>query len=149
MVLLAVAAIVADQTAKWVVRETIRRGEDGVSFSGLALGHNRNDGIAFGLFAGSGRAVGIATALALPLLAVALGLLARSRPLTAIAGGLLLGGSASNLSDRLLRGEVTDYIEVGRWPAFNLADVAIVCGVGLLAWILARGEAARSEPEVP
>ena len=149
MGILAAAAIAADQGAKWAVRGSIRLGADWASASALGIGHNRNDGIAFGLFAGSGRAIGVATLLILPLIALALGALARGRLVAAVSGGLLLGGSASNLTDRLLRGGVTDYLEVGRWPAFNIADVAIVCGVGLLTWILARGEWVWSEPEVP
>jgi len=43
--------------------------------------------------------------------------------------GFALGGAAGNLADLLLRGGVVDYLEVGRWPAFNLADVAILMGV--------------------
>jgi lipoprotein signal peptidase len=60
----------------------------------------------------------------------------------AVALGLLLGGAAGNLSDRLfrspgpLRGYVVDWIQVPHWPVFNLADSAIVCG-GLLAVLLA------------
>lgn len=63
----------------------------------------------------------------------------------AISLGLLLGGAAGNLTDRLLRepaplkGYVVDWIELPHWPVFNLADSAIVCG-GVLAVILsARG----------
>lgn len=136
MAVLAAAAFAVDQIAKWAVRQTIGGGEDWVHAGGLAIGHNRNDGIAFGLFAGSGRVVGLATAVLLPALALGLGLLARGGIMAALAGGLLLGGSTSNLVDRLVRGEVTDYIEVGLWPAFNLADVAIVCGAGLFIWVV-------------
>ena len=47
--------------------------------------------------------------------------------------GLALGGATSNLADRVLRGAVADFIAVGRWPAFNLADGAMVVGTALLA----------------
>jgi signal peptidase II len=51
--------------------------------------------------------------------------------------GLVLGGAAGNLWDRLITGRVVDYIDVRFWPVFNLADSAIVVGMGLLlmeAW---------------
>lgn len=137
MALIAAALLAVDQIVRWAIRATVAPGEDWVSLSShLAIAHHRNDGIAFGLFAGSGRAVGLLTAVALPLAAVGLALFARERLAAAICGGLLLGGAISNLLDRLLRGEVTDYIEVGIWPAFNLADAAIVCGVALFVWVL-------------
>jgi signal peptidase II len=43
-----------------------------------------------------------------------------------------LGGATGNLLDRLLRGHIVDFIEVGFWPVFNVADVGIVAGLGLL-----------------
>jgi signal peptidase II len=51
------------------------------------------------------------------------------------AAGLAFGGSAGNVIDRVRRGVVVDFIDLGWWPAFNLADAAIVVGVvtGLLA----------------
>jgi lipoprotein signal peptidase len=47
--------------------------------------------------------------------------------------GLALGGAAANLTDRFALGGVIDFISFGRWPTFNLADVAMVCGVGVTA----------------
>ena len=59
-----------------------------------------------------------------------------------IAVGLVGGGALGNLIDRVRAGEVTDFIDLPRWPPFNLADVAIVAGVILLAAIYLReGEA--------
>jgi signal peptidase II len=43
-----------------------------------------------------------------------------------------VGGSVSNLADRVRLGHVTDFLDLGFWPAFNLADTFIVVGVGLL-----------------
>jgi signal peptidase II len=51
----------------------------------------------------------------------------------AIGLGLVLGGATSNLGDRVVRGAVADFIAVGAWPPFNLADAAMVAGIGLLA----------------
>jgi signal peptidase II len=54
----------------------------------------------------------------------------------ALGLGLALGGATSNLADRVVRGAVADFIAVGRWPVFNLADGAMVAGVALLAAVL-------------
>ena len=48
-----------------------------------------------------------------------------------VALGLLVGGSLSNLIDRVAHGHVTDFIDVSHWPTFNLADTFIVIGVAL------------------
>ena len=55
-----------------------------------------------------------------------------------VAVGLVGGGALGNLIDRALAGEVTDFIDLPHWPPFNLADVAIVAGVVLLAAIYLR-----------
>lgn len=53
-------------------------------------------------------------------------------PATAAAGlGLAAGGGAGNLLDRFQRGGVIDFIRVGRWPAFNIADAALTVAVPL------------------
>jgi signal peptidase II len=54
-----------------------------------------------------------------------------SRGLTGVALAIALGSAASNIADRLAWGIVADFIRIGRWPVFNLADVAIVVGGAL------------------
>ena len=56
-----------------------------------------------------------------------------SPPFAAVGLGLALGGAAGNLADRLARGGVVDFIAIGRWPTFNLADAALLAGVVLVA----------------
>jgi signal peptidase II len=70
---------------------------------------------------------------------------------TAIAMGLVLGGAAGNLADRLfrapgpLRGAVVDFLAVGWGPIFNAADVCVVVGVGIMTWrLLADGRSPAS-----
>jgi signal peptidase II len=48
--------------------------------------------------------------------------------------GLALGGASSNMYDQLSRGGVMDFLDLGWWPVFNLADVAISLGVSLILW---------------
>jgi signal peptidase II len=64
-------------------------------------------------------------------------------PVLPVALGLVLGGSLSNLADRVRLGHVTDFLDVRWWPAFNLADTFIVVGVLVL---LATLVAADREP---
>ena len=66
--------------------------------------------------------------------------LAKRHPYVAAGGGLLMGGSVSNLIDRLAHGGVTDYLDPAHWWAFNLADVAIVLGAGLIIYGLLGGD---------
>jgi signal peptidase II len=55
---------------------------------------------------------------------------------------LVVAGAIGNLLDRAARGHVVDFIHVRFWPVFNVADVLVVAGVGLLVWVSAR---ARSD----
>lgn len=110
----------------------------------LTLGYNT--GVAFGLFAGAGAVVLVLTGGAIAALAL---WLLRSRAggfLTAGASGLVVGGGAANFIDRWSDGRVTDVLDAGigavRWPSFNLADAAVVIGVGLLMLTTLRERAA-------
>lgn len=99
-------------------------------FIGLQVTHNQ--GIAFGLQIPSPwqeRLIG----LALLLVALAAFLQQDTRD-RSLAYGLILGGAMGNLVDRMIDGLVTDYIQIGTFPFFNLADSAICLGVGLLVW---------------
>jgi signal peptidase II len=73
---------------------------------------------------------------------VVLWMLLSGRPsmLTMLGCGLILGGAAGNLLDRLSSGEVTDYVHFSFWYIFNAADAAIVVGVGLLLLSALRPE---------
>jgi signal peptidase II len=128
----AVAALAADQATKQIVSSQLDFGESVHVLGPLELHHVRNAGIAFGLFQGSAAAVTLVTATAI---AWMLWYFARSgarHPVLPTALGLLIGGSAANLADRLRLGHVTDFIDFGWWPAFNLADTFICVGVAIL-----------------
>ena len=62
-------------------------------------------------------------------------------PLVPVALGLVIGGSVSNLVDRVRLGHVTDFLDFRYWPAFNLADTFIVVGVGILFAAILLGDA--------
>jgi signal peptidase II len=61
-------------------------------------------------------------------------------PVLPIALGLVIGGSVSNLADRVRLGFVTDFLDFRYWPAFNLADSFIVIGVAILLGALLLAE---------
>lgn len=152
VVLLAAAVVVLDQATKSVVTARIDPGEAVDVLGPLRFTLTYNDGVAFGFAGGSGALVIVLAVVAL----VALGAFIATAPArmpTAAAGGLILGGAAGNLIDRVRLGHVTDFILLPSWPAFNLADCAITVGVILLAWSLltdgstSRDDAAPGQPE--
>jgi signal peptidase II len=57
-----------------------------------------------------------------------------------VALGLQLGGALGNLLDRFTQGGVTDFLDFGPWPVFNIADAAVVAGVILMAYVLLQEE---------
>jgi signal peptidase II len=131
----ALAVLVLDQLAKWVVLSSIDRGESVRLLPGIDLVDVRNTGVAFGLNAGGDVAIVALTAAVVAILMVFFGRNAE-RPYLWLSTGLLTGGAVSNLADRLRQGSVTDFIDLPAWPAFNVADVAIVAGAALLALTL-------------
>lgn len=107
--------------------------------------HTANTGAVFGLFQGTGIFfAGLAIVVAGAIIYFNLTLPGRQR-LLRLALGLQLGGALGNLVDRLRLGHVTDFIDIGPWYIFNLADLAIVSGVILFAIVLLRD--AREESE--
>jgi signal peptidase II len=126
----AVAAV--DQTTKQIVVASIDRDEHRNIFLGLDLTYVRNKGVAFGALGGGGTLVTVLTIAAVALLAVYFAFNAEKRYLW-LPFGMVAGGALSNLADRLRDGAVVDFLDPILWPAFNLADVAIVFGIlGLL-----------------
>lgn len=105
--------------------------------------HISNTGAAFGLFpAGSGFFIVVAIAVTLFILAYNYVLPANNH-LFRLALGLQLGGALGNLIDRLRLGHVTDFLDFGPWPVFNVADTSIVAGVILLGYLLLMEERQR------
>jgi signal peptidase II len=132
----------ADQAAKAAVEVHLVPGEKVEVLGPLELTLSHNRGVAFGLAGGAGTGLVVVTVVALAVIGY---LFARnpSRPGMWIAVGLLAGGAIGNLADRVRADAVTDFIAVGSWPPFNLADVAITLGVLLLVFLYLRD----AEPE--
>jgi signal peptidase II len=136
----ALATLFADQLTKHVVASQLALDHEVQVVGPFSLHHVQNSGIAFGLFASATAAVIVLTAIAV---AWMIGYFARSgarHPLLPVAVGLLIGGSVSNLADRVRLGHVTDFLDLRYWPAFNLADSFIVIGVAMLLGVLVAAD---------
>lgn len=157
------AAVALDQWTKWLVLQSIPlQGRVPVVTSLFDLVHVRNRGGAFGLFASlhAGWRGPIFLLLSIAAIALVVGMIRKAPAgrwglITALS--LVLGGAIGNLIDRIRLGEVIDFLDFYRgryhWPAFNVADIAIVVGVGILLVDLVRhpdgedaGQASRAEP---
>jgi len=143
LLLVASAAVVADQLTKQVVGRTLELGESVDIVGPFSIHHVQNSGIAFGLFANATALVTALTALAVGWMLVFFARSGARHPVLPIALGLLIGGSFSNLVDRIRLGHVTDFLDFRYWPAFNLADTFIVVGVSILFAAILLGDARR------
>ena len=142
---LAAVVVALDQATKQLVASRLETGEDVALALGFELTEVHNRGIAFGLF-DDGQ--GLVMAITLAALVLLLAYFARdpARPGLWIGIGLLVGGALGNLADRAREDSVIDFFDPPAWPAFNLADVAIVLGIAtvLLIQIHARDEPAAA-----
>jgi signal peptidase II len=140
LVAIALAAVAADQLTKHIVAGQLQL-DDGVHVVGpLWIRHVQNSGIAFGLFSQATAAVIVVTGIAVAWMLVFFARSGARHPVLPVALGLVIGGSVSNLVDRVRLGHVTDFIDLRWWPAFNLADSFIVIGVLVLLGALMYAE---------
>jgi signal peptidase II len=144
----ALVVLVLDQLTKWLVVERLA-GREPVRLVGtfVQLRYTTNPGGAFSLLTGFPLFFGVMAVVVM----VAIAVYARrttSAP-TLFTLGLLLGGALGNFVDRLLRGdglldgEVVDFVDVGSFPVFNVADSCISVGAVLLAVLLTMAERER------
>ena len=116
-------------------------------FFNLVLGYNT--GVSFGMLGGSGLPAWALSVIATAVAAALMVWLSRTQDaFVATALGLLIGGALSNGLDRLRNGAVTDFLDFHlagwHWPAFNVADVGVVCGATLLMLDGALGRGVRA-----
>lgn len=141
---LLVIVFLTDQFTKWLVREFIEFRESVPVDGFFRLTHTFNTGSAFGLFQDQNLPLIIVSVVAIAILT----LIYRSQPqpgnLLRLSLGLQFGGAAGNLLDRVRLGHVTDFVDVGSWPIFNVADASIVTGLALLAWLFLISDGSKS-----
>ena len=134
---LALAVFLADQGSKRLIEASMRLGESLPAVPNiLSLTYTQNNGGAFGILGGQSGVLVLGSAVAVGFV---LWMLLKGPPERAatVGCGLILGGAAGNLFDRLGAGVVTDFLDLDfwplrQWPVFNAADVAIVLGVAVL-----------------
>ena len=143
---IAFAAVAADQLTKYLVTSRLAL-DDGVHVVGpFWIHHVQNSGIAFGLFSSATAVVIVATGIAVTWMLVFFGRSGARHPVLPVALGLVIGGSTSNLLDRVRLGYVTDFLDFRYWPAFNLADSFICIGVVILLAALFAADRAPKPP---
>ena len=135
--------VAIDQVTKQLAIASVDRGASENVFFGLDITNARNTGVAFGALEGGGLVLGVLIGVSLALL---LGYFAVhvTMPMLWLPVGLLVGGALGNLADRAREGAVIDFIDPVAWPAFNLADAAIVIGVAALLYVVEGPRARRA-----
>jgi len=139
--------IVLDQVTKAIVRAQIPFGGQWMPLTWLApyfrFVNWNNTGAAFGLFQSGGMIFAILAVIISTFIVIYYPQIPKAEKLMRFAIALQLGGAIGNLIDRIRFGPVTDFISVGEFPVFNLADSCITVGVGLLIlalWLNERRE---------
>ena len=141
---LPLAVVILDQFSKYIVVENMALGESiPIIEEVFHLTYILNPGAAFGMFAHN-RLFFIA--IAVIVIGIIIWVLREilASPWEVKAGcGLFLGGAIGNLIDRARQGLVIDFFDFRIWPVFNIADIAICIGVGLIIWNLLKTELKR------
>jgi len=139
--LTALLIVVADQLSKFWIRSNLATGESLFEVGFFRLTRIHNTGAAFGLFQGQSFLLTIIASVAVAALLLYTLFFHHKFPfldnrLGKLALGLVLGGTVGNLIDRIHLGYVTDFIDFNLWPAFNIADSAVVVGIIILVYSL-------------
>lgn len=158
LVLFGVAGVVValDQWTKWLVRENIEFGEmwlpDSLAWLSpyARIVHWYNSGAAFGMFQNGNLVFTILAFIVIGAIIYYFPQVESDDWTLKVAMGLQLAGASGNLIDRLMRGKVTDFISVGVFPVFNIADASISVGVAVLllgVWLKERQEKIKKAAE--
>jgi len=140
------AALGADQLTKSIVTSRLDLNDDVHVVGPFSIHHVTNSGIAFGLFASATSIVILLTGFAVAWMLYFFARSGSRHPVLPVALGLVIGGSVSNLLDRVRLGHVTDFLDLRYWPAFNLADTFIVVGVAALLLALVASDRQAGRP---
>ncbi len=135
-----------DQVTKALIRDWLAVGESWPSDGWLIkITHVTNTGAAFGMLQDAGVFLTITAVIAIGAIVFYYLYPPMEHGLLRVAMGLLLGGAAGNLADRLRFGHVTDFIDFPRYPEFNVADSSIVIGLFVIAGFFLFFEKAQRE----
>ena len=144
---IAILIIVLDQLSKNYIRTHLALGAMWSPWEWLTpyarIVHWYNTGVAFGMFQGMGQIFKVLSFLVSAAIIYYYPLVPKEDWSLRLAMGLQLGGAVGNLIDRLIFDQVTDFISVGNFPVFNIADSSITVGVGVLLlgmWLQSKNE---------
>ena len=141
----AALVLLLDQLTKYLVIQLLSPGFSFPFHGFFRFTHVHNSGSAFGILQGLNTPLIFVSFIGVIILV----LIYRSQPhpsnLLRFSLALLLGGAFGNLVDRMRLGYVTDFIDIGPWPVFNLADASIITGLVILAWVLTRSESPKEQ----
>jgi signal peptidase II len=145
---IAVVIIAADQFTKWLVRSNLGLYEtwpsDPDAF--FRIIHVTTSGAAFGILPGKTTFLLITSSLGLAAIVLYYIFPPMDHGLIRLALGMQLGGAIGNLIDRVRVGEVTDFVDVGGFPTFNVADASISVSIAaVLLFFLLNGDATNDE----
>lgn len=153
--IIAGSIITLDQITKTIVRNNIPFGGSWMPWEWLEpvfrFVHWENTGAAFGLFQGGGIVFAILAVIISVFIIYYYPQIPENEKLMRVALSMQFAGAIGNLVDRVFRGPVTDFISVGDFPVFNIADSSITVGVGLLLltfWLSERKERTLEENSI-
>ena len=138
--LVAIIVVALDQISKFFIRANMALGQSIPEEGFFRITYGTNTGGVFGLFANQAFLITLTAIVGVAAILVYSRYPQANRVLVRIALGLLLGGAVGNLIDRIRFGEVVDFIDVGAWPVFNVADSAVVVGVILIIYYFLFGQ---------
>lgn len=141
----AALVLLLDQFTKYLVIQSL---DPGFSFpfrGFFRITHVHNTGSAFGILQGLNTPLIFVSFIGIVILVLIYRSQRHPSNWLRLSLALQLGGAFGNLVDRVRLGYVTDFIDIGPWPVFNLADSSIVIGLIILAWVLTRKGSSREE----
>jgi len=145
LIQLAVIIFLMDQFSKFLVRDLLLYRESFPATGFFRFTHAFNTGSAFGIFRDQNTPLILVSFLGIAILIM----IYRSQRVPSgflrLSLGLQIGGAFGNLLDRLRLGHVTDFMDVGAWPIFNLADASIITGLVILAWVFLVAESGEAD----
>ncbi|MBI4312010.1 MAG: signal peptidase II [Chloroflexi bacterium] len=144
---LIVLTFLVDQASKTWVRGNLFVGESVPPTGVFRITHTFNTGSAFGLFPNQTFLLMLASIAGIGILLLYFKNQSIPPFWLRTSLGLQLGGAAGNLVDRITLGHVTDFVDVGSWPVFNMADSSIMVGIGILAWFIWRSPKDEAKPK--
>ena len=133
LVLISLAVIILDRVTKILVQSHLAEGESIPVVPGvMSLTYILNPGAAFGMLEHQRLFFILMTVAAI---------------VVQLGAAFFLGGAVGNLIDRIETGFVIDFFDFYFWPIFNVADIFICVGVGLIVWNIVMDECRKTEPQ--